>query len=60
MSNDAKNEITKNLFEVEPILINSSLLTAQYRKRLYWCGALQEDGSYKKLKYLNQKIREFY
>lgn len=49
MSNDAKNEITKNLFEVEPILINSSLLTAQHRKRLYWCGALQEDGSYKKI-----------
>jgi len=49
MSNDAKNEITKNLFGVEPILINSSLLTAQHRKRLYWCGALQEDGSYKKI-----------
>lgn len=49
MSNDAKNEITKNLFEVEPILINSSLLTAQHRKRLYWCGALQEDGNYKKI-----------
>lgn len=49
MSNDAKNEITKNLFGVEPILINSSLLTAQHRKRLYWCGALQEDGSYKKV-----------
>lgn len=49
MSNDAKNEITKNLFEVEPILINSSLLTAQHRKRLYWCGSLQEDGSYKKI-----------
>lgn len=49
MSNDAKSEITKNLFEVEPILINSSLLTAQHRKRLYWCGSLQEDGSYKKI-----------
>lgn len=49
MSNDAKNEITRNLFEVEPILINSSSLTAQHRKRLYWCGALQEDGSYKKI-----------
>lgn len=49
MPNDAKNEITKNLFGIEPILINSSLLTAQQRKRLYWVGALQEDGSYKKV-----------
>jgi len=49
MSSDAKNEISNNLFGIEPILINSSLLTAQQRKRLYWCGALQEDGSYKKI-----------
>lgn len=50
MSNDAKNKITNNLFEIEPVLINSSFLTAQQRKRLYWVGALQEDGSYKKVK----------
>lgn len=49
MPNDAKNEITKNLFGIEPILINSSLLTAQQRKRMYWVGSLQEDGSYKKI-----------
>lgn len=49
MSNNAKNEITNHLFGIEPILINSSLLTAQHRKRLYWCGTLQKDGSYKKI-----------
>jgi DNA (cytosine-5)-methyltransferase 3A len=49
MSSDAKNEITNNLFGIEPVLINSSLLTAQQRKRYYWVGALQKDGSYKKI-----------
>ena len=53
MPNDAKNEITKNLFGIEPILINSSLLTAQQRKRLYWVGVLQADGNYKKIE-INQ------
>ena len=33
--NDIKNEITKCL-GVEPIMINSSLVSAQVRKRLYW------------------------
>ena len=49
MANQAKNEITSHLFGIKPILINSCLLTAQQRKRLYWCGALQEDGNYKKI-----------
>lgn len=35
MSNDIKNEITKYL-GVEPILINSALVSAQRRMRLYW------------------------
>lgn len=35
ISNDIKIEITKSL-GVEPILINSSLVSAQNRKRLYW------------------------
>jgi DNA (cytosine-5)-methyltransferase 3A len=49
MSRDEKDKITNNLFGIEPILINSSLLVAQQRKRLYWVGALQKDGSYKKI-----------
>lgn len=49
MSNDAKNEITKNLLGIEPILINSSLLTAQHRKRIYWVGSLGLDGNYTKV-----------
>ena len=35
MSKDIKEEITKHL-GVEPIMINSALVSAQNRKRLYW------------------------
>ena len=35
MSDEAKEEITRHL-GVEPILINSQLVSAQSRKRLYW------------------------
>ena len=49
MSKESRELISQELFNIEPILINSSLLTAQQRKRLYWVGKLQEDGSYKKV-----------
>ena len=35
-------------FGFEPILINSALVSAQNRQRLYWCGIRQADGKYKK------------
>ncbi len=34
---------------VEPQEINSALVSAQSRKRLYWVGHLQQDGTYKKV-----------
>lgn len=37
MSRENKDTITKAL-GVEPILINSALVSAQQRKRLYWCN----------------------
>lgn len=49
MSKESNELISNELFNIEPILINSSLLTAQQRKRLYWVGKLQQDGSYKKV-----------
>ncbi len=49
MHKTAKDVITQELFGIEPILICSSKLTAQNRKRLYWAGKLQEDGTYKKI-----------
>jgi len=35
--------ITSYLFDIEPVLINSSKFTAQNRERLYWIGELQDD-----------------
>lgn len=49
MSQTAKKEISKHLFNIPATLINSASLTAQNRKRLYWIGALQSDGTYKKV-----------
>lgn len=47
MSAAIRASITET-FGFEPILINSALLSAQNRQRLYWCGIRQEDGTYKK------------
>lgn len=37
MSKESKKEITR-IIGVDPIMINASLLSAQNRKRLFWCG----------------------
>lgn len=47
MSAAIRQSITET-FGFEPILINSALVSAQNRQRLYWCGIRQEDGTYKK------------
>lgn len=47
MSAAIRASITKT-FGFEPILINSALVSAQNRQRLYWCGIRQADGTYKK------------
>lgn len=44
----AIRESISNTFGFEPICINSALVSAQNRQRLYWCGIRQADGSYKK------------
>lgn len=49
MSKDSRDIITKELFNIEPIMINSGLLTAQNRKRLYWVGRLI-NGQYEQVK----------
>jgi len=35
-----KETITEELFGIEPVMINSALVTAQQRKRYYWIGKL--------------------
>lgn len=49
MHKDARNTITKELFGIEPVLLNSALVTAQNRKRLFWVGRLQGDGTYTRI-----------
>lgn len=45
MSADIRASITAT-FGFEPICINSALVSAQNRQRLYWCGIRQADGTY--------------
>lgn len=45
MSKAIRAEITKR-FGFEPICINSALVSAQNRQRLYWCGKRNQDGTY--------------
>ena len=47
MSAAIRASITET-FGFEPILINSALVSAQNRQRLYWCGIRQADGTYKR------------
>ena len=48
MSNAIRESIT-NTFGFEPIMINSALLSAQNRQRLYWVGKRNADGTYSKV-----------
>lgn len=48
MSAAIRAEIT-NRFGLEPICINSALVSAQNRQRLYWCGKRNPDGTYSKV-----------
>ncbi len=48
MSSSIRESITET-FGFEPILINSALVSAQNRQRLYWVGKREEDGTYSKV-----------
>ena len=48
MSRAIREQITAML-GVEPVLINSALVSAQNRQRLYWVGRRDPDGSYSKV-----------
>lgn len=45
MSPAIRAQITAEL-GVEPVLINSALVSAQHRQRLYWVGKREPDGTY--------------
>lgn len=57
MSKAIRESITET-FGFEPICINSALVSAQNRNRLYWCGIRQEDGTYKKADIQQPQDRE--
>lgn len=48
MSNAIRESITQT-FGFEPICINSALVSAQNRNRLYWVGRRNDDGTYSKV-----------
>lgn len=48
MSNAIRESITET-FGFEPICINSALVSAQHRQRLYWVGRRNADGTYSKV-----------
>ena len=49
MSPAIREQITEEL-GVEPILINSALVSAQNRQRLYWAGKRNPDGTYSQVR----------
>lgn len=49
MPKEAKETMTKALFGISPVLINSAIVSAQNRKRLFWVGKRNEDGTYSKV-----------
>ena len=48
MSQAIREQITAEL-GVEPVLINSALVSAQNRQRLYWAGKRNPDGTYRRV-----------
>lgn len=49
MKKDFIKIINEQLWWITPMLIDSALVSAQHRERLYWVGKLQEDGTYAKV-----------
>lgn len=43
MPKEAKETISKELFGIQPVMINASLVSAQNRKRLFWVGRREGD-----------------
>ena len=44
MPKEAKKIISEELYGIEPVMINASLVSAQNRKRLFWVGRREGDG----------------
>jgi len=42
MSKEARATITETLWDIQPVMINAALVSAQNRKRLFWIGELAD------------------
>lgn len=51
--------ITSALWDIEPVMINASLVSAQQRKRLFWVGKYA-DGKYKRIEIPQPKDKGIY
>lgn len=60
MKKEYQDVISAYLFWIQPTIINSSLLTAQNRVRLYWVWELQEDWNYKQVEIEQPEDRKIY
>lgn len=60
MSKEARDTITRELFGIEPVMINASLVSAQNRKRLFWVGKLETYNVITRKPYLEEKLRHIY
>lgn len=56
MSPAIRAQITAEL-GVEPVLINSALVSAQNRQRLYWVGKREPDGTYSQVVWNSRRTR---
>ena len=57
MKKEWQNTISEHLFGIQPVEIDSALLSAQRRKRLYRVGRLNEDWTYTKVDISQPKDR---
>ena len=59
MSQDSKDKISEVL-GVRPVMINASLVSSQNRKRLFWIGKLNNNGTYDEVEIKQPKDQYIY
>lgn len=60
MKKEFQDIISENLFGVQPVEINSALVSGQNRKRLYWVGRRTEDGEYEQVNIPQPEDKEIF
>jgi len=59
MTKENKDIMSNYLFEIQPVMINSSLVSGQSRERLFWVGKLI-NGNYEQVEIKQPEDREIY